>query len=120
MHLGTVARALWDLNLPLVVLVECKALAFASGADRNHTFRRHLALIQNVSLRTAFADWPEMIYSQVNFFLPSCRFLKPDQTEVERGEMPSWINFKAAGGGFFWAGSGHWFRNIFSANFRVI
>jgi hypothetical protein len=25
------------------------------------------ALIQNVSLRTAFADWPEMIYSQVNF-----------------------------------------------------
>ena len=78
------------------------------------------ALIQNVSLRTAFADWPEMIYSQVNFFLPSCRFLKPDQTEVERGEMPSWINFKAAGGGFFWAGSGHWIRNIFSANFRVI
>jgi hypothetical protein len=25
------------------------------------------ALIQNVSLRTAFADWPEIIYSQVKF-----------------------------------------------------
>jgi hypothetical protein len=55
------------------------------------------------------------------FFLPSCRLLKPDQTEVERGGCrPGLILKPPQAGGFFWAGSGHWFRNIFSTNFRII
>jgi hypothetical protein len=35
----------------------------------------HCAFIQNAHLRTAFSDWPEMIYSQVNF----SAFLSPSE-----------------------------------------